>query len=693
MSQSPIDEFSERATLRYRQGWKALNRLLHEDRSFSGHERNCVFLNTGASDGTERFADVSAASGFDFPDDGRAVALCDWDFDGDLDVWVTNRNAPRVRFLRNNSPPKNHYVAIKLQGDGQRTNRDAVGARVELILEGDDARPLIRTLTAGDGFLSQTSGWLHFGLGSAQRIRQVVVRWPGGDVATYDQIDINSRYLIDQASGQVTPWLPPTTRKPLVASSQQPLTSNGVTRTVLPSPRLLPTLPVEGQDAPLNDMVKGPTVISIWSSTCTSCVQELQEYANQAERLRQAGLNVVAVNLDHLEGDAGPSDEILKGIRFPFTAVSGTTELVRSLEVFKQAVFDRWQTLAVPTSLLVDDRGFVICIYQGPVAIDQLLADRGLLRHLSLQSRRQECTPFEGHWIMPPVSADPLDVVSKFVDEAMVGSGIEYLERHVRLVEQEEASSQALPTTLPESENKGPGDLYYVLAVILREQQQTDASSNAFQKAISYRPDDLRFRNDYANLLAELGKLPEAAEQLEQAKRMNPQETSVQRKLAMVYVALGKSAAAIEQFQSLLEVEPKDVASWYNLANSYRVVGQWEKALDAYRRTLEIEPKMALAANNLAWILATHPQDSLRNGKEAVRWATQVCQQTNHKQPSFLDTLACAYAENGEFDKAIDTAEVAIQLFNQSKKTDAAARIQARIELFRSQRPFRDPVR
>ncbi|NIP94492.1 MAG: hypothetical protein GWO24_14035, partial [Akkermansiaceae bacterium] len=68
-----------------------------EGRSFSGHEKNCCFLNTGGG----RFADVSAAVGLAFDDDGRAVSVCDWDFDGRQDLWVTNRTAPRVRLLRN----------------------------------------------------------------------------------------------------------------------------------------------------------------------------------------------------------------------------------------------------------------------------------------------------------------------------------------------------------------------------------------------------------------------------------------------------------------------------------------------------------------------------------------------------------------------------------------------------------------
>ena len=70
-----------------------------------------------------RFADISATSGLDFPDDGRAVGSLDWDLDGDLDVWVTNRNAPRLRLMRNDTEHQNDYVAFRLVGNGTTVNR------------------------------------------------------------------------------------------------------------------------------------------------------------------------------------------------------------------------------------------------------------------------------------------------------------------------------------------------------------------------------------------------------------------------------------------------------------------------------------------------------------------------------------------------------------------------------------------
>ena len=68
------------------------------------------------------------------------------------DLWITNRTAPRVRFLRNNLKSKNGYLAIKLQGNGRSTNRDAIGARIELHLDGEEKKRLVKTLHAGVRF-------------------------------------------------------------------------------------------------------------------------------------------------------------------------------------------------------------------------------------------------------------------------------------------------------------------------------------------------------------------------------------------------------------------------------------------------------------------------------------------------------------------------------------------------------------
>ena len=141
----------------YKNSWAAIMKSARSGSSWSGSERNRTFLNTGGG----QFSDASYISGFGFDDDGRALAITDWDGDGDLDLWAHNRTAPRLRLLRNSSPKANRSVAFRLKG-GEKSNRDAIGARLKLTLS--NGSELLQTLRAGSAFLSQSSKWVHFGI-------------------------------------------------------------------------------------------------------------------------------------------------------------------------------------------------------------------------------------------------------------------------------------------------------------------------------------------------------------------------------------------------------------------------------------------------------------------------------------------------------------------------------------------------
>ena len=148
----------------YVASWHATMQLLREGKSFSGRERNCAFLNQG----NHKFTTVSAVSGLDFADDGRAIASVDWDHDGDLDLWIQNRTGPRLRFMKNQSresqPGTDASSSVSVLLPGVTCNRDAIGARVEIVSQQSATAPLVQTLRAGDEYLSQSSKGLHFRL-------------------------------------------------------------------------------------------------------------------------------------------------------------------------------------------------------------------------------------------------------------------------------------------------------------------------------------------------------------------------------------------------------------------------------------------------------------------------------------------------------------------------------------------------
>src|SRR5205814_3994997 len=114
----------------YEQVWNAINELIRADGTWSGYERNVFYLSNG--DGT--FSDISATSGLDFPEDGRAFALSDIDQDGRLELILKNRDAPQIRVLRNELAHVGHSIAFRLRGT--KSNRDGIGARITVEAEG-----------------------------------------------------------------------------------------------------------------------------------------------------------------------------------------------------------------------------------------------------------------------------------------------------------------------------------------------------------------------------------------------------------------------------------------------------------------------------------------------------------------------------------------------------------------------------
>ena len=118
------------------------------------------------------------------------------------------------------------------------------------------------------------------------------------------------------------------------------------------------------------------------------------------------------------------------------------------------------------------------------------------------------------------------------------------------------------------------------------------------------------------------------------------------------------------------------------LAGQLEKAGKFEQAIQQYREAVRLNPNDASALNNLAWALAANPRPELRDGREAVRLANKAVVLSDHQQPIFMGTLAAAYAEDGQFSKAVEMAEKARDLALMKDQKDVAAKNEQLLKLY-----------
>jgi tetratricopeptide (TPR) repeat protein len=153
----------------------------------------------------------------------------------------------------------------------------------------------------------------------------------------------------------------------------------------------------------------------------------------------------------------------------------------------------------------------------------------------------------------------------------------------------------------------------------------------------------------------------------------------------------GRVDEAIIQFQEALKIMPDNESVHFNLAKALYQKGRVEEAITQFQWALQIEPADMEAQNNLAWLLATCPQASLRNGDKAVQLARRANELAGGKNPVILGTLAAAFAEAGRFGEAVETAQLALHLAGAQSNTGLAGALQSEMKLYQAGKPFHGP--
>jgi tetratricopeptide (TPR) repeat protein len=135
---------------------------------------------------------------------------------------------------------------------------------------------------------------------------------------------------------------------------------------------------------------------------------------------------------------------------------------------------------------------------------------------------------------------------------------------------------------------------------------------------------------------------------------------------------------------------PFDVPTHNDLGVMLVQDGDVRAGIEQWEISLELNSDDGNALNNLAWVLATNPADATRDGKRAVELAMKATTLPGGNVPIVFRTLAAAYADSGDFSKAIETAQHAIDLATAQNNTSLLATLRHEIELYQARAPYRE---
>jgi tetratricopeptide (TPR) repeat protein len=172
---------------------------------------------------------------------------------------------------------------------------------------------------------------------------------------------------------------------------------------------------------------------------------------------------------------------------------------------------------------------------------------------------------------------------------------------------------------------------------------------------------------------------------------LRPDNSPAHENLAKALLQKGRVAEALVHYRKLLELQP-DNMEVHNIVGTVLVQqGRVAEGVEEWQKVLAVKPDNGNAMSNLAWVLATSPDPSLRDGPKAVQLAEQALRISGGRIPILFRTLAAAYAESGRFSEAIQTAQRGIELANSQGNSGLATELQGNIALYQEQLPLRDP--
>jgi tetratricopeptide (TPR) repeat protein len=235
-------------------------------------------------------------------------------------------------------------------------------------------------------------------------------------------------------------------------------------------------------------------------------------------------------------------------------------------------------------------------------------------------------------------------------------------------------------------------ELYKLMdeAMQLEEKGENEKALGLWKKVVAMDPENAKGQNGLGISLYVHGSREEAFEHLRQAIQINPAAVEGHYVLGKFLLEQSHADQALPEFQATVSIRQHFAAGEEGLASTYEALGNNPAALVHWRKAHAIEPARVSAILGAAWLLATAPEASLRNGGEALSLAESANNLAPAEDPEVLDTLAAAFAENGEYTSAIASETRALHLATARGDAKMASAVRNRLLLYNAKKPFHE---
>jgi tetratricopeptide (TPR) repeat protein len=184
------------------------------------------------------------------------------------------------------------------------------------------------------------------------------------------------------------------------------------------------------------------------------------------------------------------------------------------------------------------------------------------------------------------------------------------------------------------------------------------------------------------------GDLDKAISEFDHAIQLNPEDALAFGLRGKAYLEKKELDKAIADLSKAILLDPKDALAYANRGRTYYKKSEFQRAINDLEEAVRLDPKNGLACNGLAWMLATCPDPSIRNGKKAVATAQKACELEEWKAWYCVGTLAAAYAEVGDFEQAVKCEKQAMSMSGLTDTNRAEA--QQQLELYQQRKPYHE---